>query len=62
MSMRVCVCAYGRHLIPKGEFIDVLFRREQGYVVQEKGTEHTFHLIGKAPMDFTDKELEEVRA
>jgi len=49
----------GTHLIPKGEFIDVLFRREQGYVVQEKGTEHTFHLIGKAPMDFTDKELEE---
>jgi hypothetical protein len=59
-------CAWGavhdRHLIPKSEFIEVLFRREQGYFVLEKNGERNFHHLGNAPVDFTENELREVCA
>jgi hypothetical protein len=54
--------AYDRHLIPKSEFIEVLFRREQGYFVLEKNGERNFHHLGNAPVDFSENELMEVCA
>jgi Ca2+-binding EF-hand superfamily protein len=42
------------------EFIDVLFRREQGYIMSlnQRG-KRQYTQCGKAPMDFTFEELEE---
>lgn len=37
-----------------------MFRREMGYIVKAKNEhEVSYHPIGKAPIDFTEKELEE---
>lgn len=48
--------------IPYDEFIDVLFRLEQGHIVHRNPNSdppRTYESIGQAPVAFTDKELEE---
>lgn len=54
--------ADGSGYIPKLEFLDVMFRRQFGYAVKihdSTPTGHQFVRLGDAPLDFSEKELEE---